>query len=143
MPRFIEKLGSPRFAGPVAFSLLLAAASGPAGADDSAKPAPKPTTTTTTTGKSKEPATSVKENVKQLGREVTAPGALQRIKAHEQEFEKKVERTRDRQRKDHGAARPSDAVDLAKSLDKPEGGGAPAKADAKKKAEAPPAPPAR
>ena len=101
---------------------------------------------------------SVKEHIKQLGKEVSDPGTLQRIKAHEQDAEKRVERARDRQRKDHGRARPSDAVDLAKSVDKPEGG-APAKVDptstggAKKKAEGaatststsaapPPAPPA-
>jgi ribosomal protein S11 len=91
---------------------------------------------------------SVKEHIKQLGKEVSDPGTLQRIKAHEQEAEKRVERIRDRQRKDHGRARPNDAVDLAKSVDKPEGG-APAKADRtssgapKKKGEGapPPAPP--
>jgi hypothetical protein len=90
-------------------------------------------------------ADSVKENIKQLGKEVSDPGALQRIKAHEQELEKKIERKRDRQRKDHGQARPSDAVDLAKSLDKPEpAAGAPAKAgskaETKSKAGATPAP---
>lgn len=79
----------------------------------------------------------VKENVKQLGREVSDPTTLQRIKAHEQELEKKVEAKRERQRKDHGTARPSDAVDLAKGLDKPEGAAAPAKP----KSEAPPTPP--
>jgi hypothetical protein len=94
---------------------------------------------------------SVKDHIKQLGKEVSDPGTLQRIKGHEQEAEKKVERIRDRQRKDHGRARPDDAVDLAKSVDKPEGG-SPAKADRtstgtpKKKGEgtgaAPPAPPA-
>ena len=72
--------------------------------------------------------TSVKEHIKQLGKEASDPGTLQRIKAHEQEAEKKVERIRDRQRKDHGRARPEDAVDLAKSVDKPEGG-SPAKVD--------------
>src|SRR5437870_3034619 len=74
---------------------------------------------------------SVKDNVKQLGKEVSDPKTLDRIKAHEQELEKKVQRKRASQRKDHGEARPSDAVDLAKSLDKPApSGGAPAKADA-------------
>jgi len=63
---------------------------------------------------------SIKENIKQLGREVTDPGTLQRIKAHEQALENKIERRRDRQRKDHGNARPSDAVDLVKNLDKPD-----------------------
>lgn len=100
------------------------------------------------TAKSADP-TSVKEHIKQLGKEASDPGTLQRIKAHEQDAEKKVERIRDRQRKDHGRARPNDAVDLAKSVDKPEGG-SPAKADRsstgapKKKGEgtgaAPPAP---
>jgi hypothetical protein len=90
---------------------------------------------------------TVKENVKQLGNEISDPGTLQRIKAHEQDLEKKVESKRARQRKDHGAAQPNDAVDLAKSLDKPEGAGkvTPAKTietkpGAKSKAEA--APPA-
>jgi hypothetical protein len=87
----------------------------------------------------------VKENVKQLGREVSDPSTLQRIKAHEQDLEKKVEAKRERQRKDHGAARPSDAVDLAKGLDKPEGGAAPAKTEvkpgAKPRSDVPPAPP--
>jgi hypothetical protein len=80
----------------------------------------------------------VKENVKQLGQEATDPSTLQRIKAHEQELEKKIVRTRDRQRKDHGTARPGDAVDLAKSLDDPDGRAAPtpAKAPAKAKAKA-------
>ena len=81
---------------------------------------------------------SVKANVKQLGREVSDPGTLQRIKAHEQEFETNVQRNRARQRKDHGAARPSDAVDLAKSLDKP--AGAAAAPGAKNKTETTPAP---
>lgn len=79
------------------------------------------------TAKAADP-TSVKEHIKQLGKEASDPGTLQRIKAHEQEAEKKVERVRDRQRKDHGRARPNDAVDLAKSVDKSEGG-SPAKAD--------------
>lgn len=103
------------------------------------------------TAKSADPTSSVKEHIKQLGKEASDPGTLQRIKAHEQEAEKKVERIRDRQRKEHGRARPEDAVDLAKSVDKPEGGSA-AKADRtatgapKKKGEgtagAPPAVPA-
>ena len=93
---------------------------------------------------------TVKDNVKQLGNEVSDPSTLQRIKAHEQDLEKKVENKRARQRKDHGAARPSDAVDLAKSLDKPAGAGTmtPAKTietkpSTKSKVEAapPPAPP--
>jgi len=139
MPRFIV------FGTPVLSMLLMAAAGSPVRADDTAKSSAQPN------GKSKE-ATSVKDNIKELGRQVSDPGTLQRIKAHEQDFEKKVERQRDRQRKDHGRARPGDAVDLAKSLDKPEGAGAPAKADVKpraaktetkKKAEATPAPPAR
>ena len=139
MPRLIEKLV------PLGLSLLLAAAAGrPARADDTAKPDAK--AGAKATGKSKEPD-SVKENVKQLGREASDPGVLQRIKAHEQELETKVKTKRQRQRKDHGSAKPSDAVDLAKSLDKPEGAtpapGTPSKAEAKKKAEAAPAPPAR
>jgi hypothetical protein len=90
---------------------------------------------------------SVKDNVKQLGRETSDPSTLQRIKAHEQEFEQKVERRRDRQRKDHGTARPTDAVDLAKNLDKPGNPVTPAvtpdarAAGAKKKTEVTPAPP--
>src|SRR5882672_6713319 len=76
---------------------------------------------------------SVGDNVKQLGKEVSDPSTLDRIKAHEQELEKKVKRKRASQRKAHGEARPDDAVDLAKSLDKPAAsGGAPAKTDAKK-----------
>jgi hypothetical protein len=148
MPRFIDFGTLRRFAGPLALSaLLVTAAGGPVRADDTAKPDAK--SGAKATGKSKE-ATSVKDNIKELGRQVSDPGTLQRIKAHEQEFEKKVETKRERQRKDHGRARPSDAVDLAKGLDKPEAGGAPAKAEAKattdaskKKAEAPLAPPAR
>jgi hypothetical protein len=136
----------PRFSvfGTLVLSMLLMAAAGsPVRADDTAKSSAQPN------GKSKE-ATSVKENIKELGRQVSDPGTLQRIKAHEQELEKKVERQRDRQRKDHGRARPSDAVDLAKSLDKPEGAKTEAKTEAKtdgkkkaEKAEAAPAPPAR
>src|SRR5215831_204807 len=121
MPRLIEKLGSLPLARSLALSTLLvtAGATG-AQADDTAKPDAK--SGAKSTGKSKE-ASSVKENVKQLGREVSDPGTLQRIKAHEQELKQKGESRRERQRKDHGAARPNDAVDLAKSLDKPEGGG--------------------
>jgi hypothetical protein len=89
----------------------------------------------------------LKENIKQLGREASDPTTLQRIKAHEQDLEKRVESRRERQRKDHGAARPSDAVDLAKNLDKPEGAATPVKPEAKTaaktttKAETAPAPP--
>jgi hypothetical protein len=94
-------------------------------------------------------AGSVKENVKELAREVSDPSTLDRIKAHEQALEKKVKNKRERQRKDHGTARPDDAVDLAKSLDKPDQGAgaqAPAKAEAKpepkKAAQVQPVPPA-
>lgn len=73
-------------------------------------------------GSAPKPGT-VKENVKGFAHEATEPSTLQRIKAHEQELEKKVERTRDRQRQDHGTARPRDAVDLVKSLDQPDGAG--------------------
>jgi hypothetical protein len=90
---------------------------------------------------------SVQGNVEQLGREVSDPSVLDRIKAHEQELEKKVQHKRASQRQDHGEARPADAVDLAKSLDKPGGApDAPVKSDdksgAKKKAGATPPPPA-
>lgn len=87
---------------------------------------------------------SIKENVKKLGQEITDPSTPSRIKGHEQELEKKIESTRDRQRKDHGRAKPGDAVDLAKSLDSTgaDGGGNPkgeakakAKPDAKAKAD--------
>ncbi len=77
-------------------------------------------------------AGSVTDNVKQLVHEINDPGTPARIKAHEQNLEKKVKSKRERQRKDH-AAKPADAVDLAKSLDKPEP--KPAQAQA-----APPAP---
>ena len=111
------------------------------------KPDPKADSKTSAKTGEKRP---VKDNVKQLGREVSDPTTLQRIKAHEQELEKKVESRREHQRKDHGAARPSDAVDLAKSLDKPAGAAAAAKPEpkpdtktsAKPKNAAVPAPPA-
>ena len=77
-------------------------------------------------------ASSVKENIKQLGREVSDPGALPRIKAHEQDLEKKIKAKREQQRKDHGRARPRDAVDLTKSLDKPAPRNTPAKPDTPK-----------
>jgi hypothetical protein len=78
-------------------------------------------------------AGSVTDNVKQLVREINDPGTPGRIKAHEQTLEKKVKSKRERQRKDH-AAKPADAVDLAKSLDKP----APKPAQAAPPAPAPP-----
>jgi len=90
-------------------------------------------------------AGSVKDNVKELAREVNDPGTLQRIKAHEQALEKKVKNKRERQRKDHGSPRPGDAVDLAKSLDKPDegtGATAAAKPESKKPAQAQSTPPA-
>jgi hypothetical protein len=81
-------------------------------------------------------AGSIGDNVKQLVREVKDPATPGKIKAHEQALEKKVKNKREHQRKDHGSARPADAVDLAKSLDKPDGAGtatpAAAKADAPK-----------
>jgi hypothetical protein len=110
----------PRLAGPVLLSLALA---GGAHAAD---------------------AGTVKENVKQLVREINDPGTLPRIKAHEQALEKKVQHKREHQRKDHGGPRPGDAVDLAKSLDKPDEGvaaPAPVKPEAKKAAQAQPTPP--
>lgn len=79
------------------------------------KPAPGPRAE----AKSGQPA-RVKENVKGMSKEASDPSTLQRIKAREQELEKKIERTRDRQRADHGTAKPADAVDLAKSLDDPD-----------------------
>ena len=90
-------------------------------------------------------AGTVKDNVKELAREVSDPGTLQRIKGHEQALEKKVKNKRERQRKDHGSPRPSDAVDLAKSLDKPDegpGATATAKPDPKKPAQTQSTPPA-
>jgi len=99
----------------------------PARAQGAAAATPPAQAETKGTAKAADP-TSVKEHIKQLGKEVSDPGTLQRIKAHEQQAEKKVERIRDRQRKDHGRARPEDAVDLAKGVDKPEGG-SPAKVD--------------
>lgn len=76
-------------------------ATGTAPAADSAGPKPR----------------SVKQNIKNLGKEVTDPSTPSRIKAHEQELEKKIERTRDKQRQDHGKAKPGDMVDVVKKLD--------------------------
>jgi hypothetical protein len=130
---------------------LVAVAGGPARAQGAAGS----TATAKSSSKSAAPAADkspVTDNIKQLGREASDPGTLQRIKAHEQELEKKVERKRESQRKDHGTAKPADAVDLAKNLDKPSASaGATAKPDVKTGAKskaaasppgAPPAPPA-
>jgi hypothetical protein len=127
-----------RIGGAVLFSLGLAAvASGRASAQGAAESAPAKTAE----------KGSVKDNIKQLGREISDPNTPKRIKGHEQEAEKKVERRRDAQRKDHGTARPGDAVDLAKNVDKPDSTPvtpppADSKTGAKKKVETTPPPPA-
>ncbi len=67
---------------------------------------------------------SVKENIKDFGAQATDPSSLKRIKAHEQELEKRINETRDRQRAEHGQFKAHDAVELVKSP-------APAEAEAK------------
>jgi molecular chaperone GrpE (heat shock protein) len=126
-----------RFASPLGSALVFSLCAAVAGSGDAhaqrateaATPAkPEAQAKSDAAGKKTAEGTgTVKQNVKELGREVSDPSTLQRIKAHEQNLEKRVERRRDRQRKDHGTARPSDAVDLAKNLDKP-GGATPAAA---------------
>jgi vacuolar-type H+-ATPase subunit H len=102
--------------GAVGFVLVVALpADGAAFARDAGVP---PATSVKAADKSAKPG--VTQNVKNLGKETTDPSTLTRIKAHEQELEKKIERNRDRQRKDHAEARPGDAVDLAKNLDAPD-----------------------
>jgi hypothetical protein len=132
---------APVGAGSARAEAAAAATAAPAKADS--KAAPKDEAKAPAATGEKRP---VKENVKQLGNEISDPTTLQRIKAHEQALEKRIESRRERQRRDHGTARPSDAVDLAKSLDKPEDAAAPTPAKvetrnaAKPKNEAAPAP---
>jgi hypothetical protein len=150
----MRKLPAVKLVGTMLLSLGLAVSSGArAHAQGAAAPAAAPKAEVKTEIKTEPKAgaapdrkagdkDSVGEHVKKLGREVKDPGTLQRIKGHEQDLEKRVERKRDSQRKDHGAARPGDAVDLAKSLDKTGGAGdAQVKPDSKKKVEAVPAAP--
>ncbi|HEY4187327.1 MAG TPA: hypothetical protein VGP07_19785 [Polyangia bacterium] len=112
--------GARRMATALGLAALVLSPAGSARAADKAAPAPPPA--------------SVGDNIKSLGQQVTDPNSLTRIKAHEQELEKHVETTRDRQRKDHGAPRASDATELAT---KPSPGeAAPASAGGKRKASA-------
>jgi len=87
------------------FSLALVAAPVVASADDKAAP---PKSGSTASGN------SVTEGFRSLGQQISDPKTLDRIKGHEQEFEKNVKTTRDQQRQNHpGELRATDATDMA------------------------------
>lgn len=74
-------------------------------AEDKAAPAKAGTTTS---------GNSVTEGFRSLGQQISDPKTLDRIKGHEQDFEKNVKESRDQQRKSHpGELRASDATDMA------------------------------
>jgi len=80
-----------------------------AAADDKAAPANTGNKTGGQTGGS-----SVADGFRSLGQQLSDPKTLDRIKGHEQEFEKNVQGTRDQQRKSHpGELRASDATNMA------------------------------
>ena len=83
------------------------------GGTGDAGPPPAPASTAPA---AKAGAPSVKDNIKRLGHEANDPATYQRIKTHEQELEKKIEKKRDQQREDHGKPKVHDVVDLTKSL---------------------------
>lgn len=57
---------------------------------------------------------SVVDGFRSLGQQISDPKTLDRIKGHEQDFEKNVQSTRDEQRKSHpGELRASDATGMA------------------------------
>ena len=108
-------------AGFLALALVLVAGDGSGWAEDAGaktRTVPGSAKPEATKPEAKAKAKSIGENIKQLKNEITDPATPGRIKGHEQEAEKKVESVRDRQRRDHGKARVSDAVDLGKSVDK-------------------------
>lgn len=91
-----------------------------ASADDKAAP------TRTASG------SSVTDGFRSLGQQISDPKTLDRIKGHEQDFEKNVQGTRDQQRKSHpGELRASDATGMAND---PKMGGQGAKAAPRPKA---------
>lgn len=78
-------------------------------ADDKAPPAK----TGSTTGSSSS-GNSVTNGFRSLGQQISDPKTLDRIKGHEQEFEKNVQSSRDQQRKAHpGELRAGDATGMA------------------------------
>jgi len=108
----ISALGSARPPRPwlwQALALALLLAPRMAWADDKAAPAQ-------TGNKAGSPSggNSVADGFRSLGQQLSDPKTLDRIKGHEQELEKNVQSTRDRQRKSHpGELRASDATDMA------------------------------
>jgi len=106
------------FVSTFALALALLAVPVTASADDKAAPA--------------KTGNSIEDGFRSLGQQISDPKTVDRIKGHEQEFEKNVKSTRDQQRKDHpGELRASDATGMAND---PKMGGAGAKAGPKPKA---------
>jgi hypothetical protein len=103
--------GVPRLLAWTALALGLALLLAPrrAAADDKGAPANTGNKAGSQTG-----GNSVGDGFRSLGQQLSDPKTLDRIKGHEQEFEKNVQGTRDQQRKSHpGELRASDATDMA------------------------------
>ena len=104
-----------------ALALTLLLAPRLATADDKAPPASTGSKTGDKTGNktgsssgSASGGNSVADGFRSLGQQISDPRTLDRIKGHEQEFEKNVQGTRDQQRKSHpGELRATDATDMA------------------------------
>jgi len=104
-----------------ALALTLLLAPRLATADDKAPPASTGNKTGNQTGNktgsssgSASGGNSVADGFRSLGQQISDPRTLDRIKGHEQEFEKNVQGTRDQQRKSHpGELRATDATDMA------------------------------
>jgi len=68
------------------------------------------------TAPAKTEGNSIGDNIRSLGQQISDPKTPDRIKGHEQEFEKNVKDTREQQRKSHpGEVRARDATDMATS----------------------------
>ena len=110
---FIPRPHHPRLP-TLALALALLATPLGAWATDKAAPAP-----------AKTDGNSIGDSIRSLGQQISDPKTPDRIKGHEQEFEKNVKDTREQQRKSHpGEVRASDAADMANNPKVGGGGGA-------------------
>jgi len=101
---FIPRPHHPRLP-TLALALALLATPLGAWATDKAAPAP-----------AKTDGNSIGDSIRSLGQQISDPKTPDRIKGHEQEFEKNVKDTREQQRKSHpGEVRARDATDMATS----------------------------
>jgi len=103
MPALIDFVPPPHRPLPIALVLALALLVPPLGARAADKAAP-----------AKTDGNSITDNIRSLGQQISDPKTPDRIKGHEQDFEKNVKDSREQQRKGHpGELRATDATGMA------------------------------